>query len=31
MKKNKILLASLLALALVVTGCSTETTKINRG
>ncbi len=31
MKKNKILLASLLALALVVTGCSTETTKINNG
>ena len=31
MKKNKILLASLLTLALVVTGCSKETTKVPEG
>jgi len=31
MKKNKILLLSLLALALVVTGCKKEKTQVNRG
>ncbi len=31
MKNNKVLLTSLLSLALVVTGCSKETTKVNQG
>ena len=31
MKKSKLLLTSLLSLALVVTGCSKETTKVNEG